>query len=420
MISRRFSRGAAAPDATLAVPGDKSLSHRALILAAMASGTSEIRGLGPGRDVAATIACLRRLGVAADAGRVDSPGIAAWQASPEPLDAANSGTTMRLLTGALAGRTFASVLVGDPSLSRRPMARLVAPLAALGARITVSEQGTPPIRVAPASLRGAAVTVPVASAQVRTAVALAALQADGATTITSPPGYRDHTERWLTALGLGTPTEAEGFTVHSGMPPPLDLTVPGDPSSAAFLWTAAALAGGAVTTPGVSLNPGRTGFLDILEAMGITVSITPGEAVLGDPVGTVRVAGRPTRTTVVEGALVARSLDELPLFALLAAITPGISLVRHAGELRVKESDRIAATVALVRALGGDATGTDDGFVVTGGSLAAGTVVSHGDHRIAMAGAVAAAAAGWVEVEGWDASAVSWPGFEETWEALWS
>jgi 3-phosphoshikimate 1-carboxyvinyltransferase len=406
------------------VPGDKSLSHRALILAAFARGTSEITGLGPGRDVMATVRVLRELGVTVAGARVFSSGIEHWAQHREPLQCENSGTTMRLMAGALAGRPFTSLLVGDRSLSRRPMRRLVGPLEALGATVRLAEGGVPPVEVGTSGpLVGADVTIPVASAQVRSAFILAALQADGPSSIDSPPGYRDHTERWLEALGLGTRSSGTVFEVSPGPVPAGRYAVPGDPSSAAFLWTAAAMRPGAeVTTPEISLNPGRIGFLQVLEQMGAGVEAEVTGHVGGDPVGTVTVHGAALHATTVAGDVAVAALDELPLVALLAAMAEGITEVRDAGELRAKESDRIASTVAMVRALGGAAEAADDGFAVVGtGWLESGTVEAAGDHRIAMAGAVAAVGSrGPVHVAGARAAGVSWPGFYEELEELWS
>ena len=400
-----------------AVPGDKSLSHRALLFAAMAAGPSEVTGLGPGADVAATAAALTRL--AAPGG-----GIAAWRPAEEMLDVANSGTTLRLLAGALAGRPFRSVLTGDESLRRRPMGRLVAPLAALGASVTTSPEGTAPVAVyAPHPLRGADHRIDLASAQVRSAFALAALQADGPSRIDGPPGFRDHTERWLAAFGLGEWEDETAFRVNPGPVPAAAYPVPGDPSSAAFLWTAAALWPGAeVETTGVSVNPGRIGLLDVLEQFGADVSWEETGDIHGDPIGTVRVRGAGRGAAEVRGSLAVRALDELPLVAVLAAAGDGVSTVSDAGELRAKESDRIATTVAMVRALGGIAEATADGFVVQGtGGVRGGTIDAAGDHRIAMAAAVAATAGREpVTVVGAEAAAVSWPGFYDALEELWS
>ena len=406
--------------ATITVPGDKSLSHRALILAAMAPGRSRLAGLGTGADIASTAECLRRFGVDVDVAEVESPGIEAWVAPGSALDCGNSGTTLRLLAGAAAGRNFATTLDGDRSLRRRPMLRLVTPLAALGAAIELAPEGTPPVTVSGGALHGATVWVPIPSAQVRSAFALAAVQAEGASVVDSPPGFRDHTERWLTALGRGTQTGSTAFTVHPGPIPALDITIPGDPSSAAFLWTAAALGDGEVTTPGISLNPGRTGLLEVLRMMGAGVDVAATGSVLGDPVGTVTVRGPVRRGAHVDGVLAMRTLDELPLVAVLGAVAEGDTIVGDAAELRSKESDRIVSTVALLTALGIEAEAASDGFRVSGARLHAGTFDPAGDHRLAMAAAVAATRAGSVGVIGSEAAAVSWPGFADTMERLWS
>jgi 3-phosphoshikimate 1-carboxyvinyltransferase len=393
-------RGPSGPfTADARVPGDKSLSHRALILAAMAAGESRVTGLGPGRDVASTAAALRLLGAVIEDGRVLGAGIDAWADPGAAVDAGNSGTTLRLLAGALAGRPFRTTLVGDESLMRRPMGRLVGPLGALGARVETSDDATPPVSVGGDHLVGADVTVPIASAQVRSAVALAALQAEGPSTIDSPPGYRDHTERWFTALGLGAPLEGERFRVDPGPVPAAAYDVPGDPSSAAYL---------------------LTGFLDVLRAMGVDVAVEQTGDVLGDPVGDVRVRGAALTGVRIDGDLVARTLDEIPLLAVLAAAAEGETIVSDAVELRVKESDRVATTVAMVRALGAEADEAEDGFRVVGGFLSPGEVASEGDHRIALAAAVAATVAGEVVIDGFDASEVSWPGFADVLEQVWA
>jgi 3-phosphoshikimate 1-carboxyvinyltransferase len=411
--------------ATVAVPGDKSLSHRALILGSMAEGRSRVTGLGPGADVVATTGAMRALGVAIDAGWIDSPGIGGWTDPGGPLDCANSGTTTRLLAGALSGRPFATTLTGDASLRRRPMRRLVAPLAALGADVAVTEpQGTAPVTVRPVDgLHGASVLIDLPSAQLRSAVELAALQAVGSTVIRSPQGYRDHTERWLAALGRGAFAGPGTFRVDPGPVPVAEYRIPGDPSSAAFLWAAAALRPGAtVTTPQVSLNPGRIGFLQILESFGAEVAAEVTASVHGDPVGSVTVTGRGLFAVDVPPELAAAAMDELILVGVLGAVAEGVTVVRGAAELRTKESDRIIGTVDLVRALGGGAEPTNDGFAVVGvGRLDAGTVQARGDHRLAMAAAVAALAVdGTVVIEGAEAAGVSWPRFYDVMEGLWS
>ena len=405
------------------VPGDKSLSHRALILAALARGESRIVGLAPGADVLSTRRALQMLGVVPRGEVTQSPGAAGWRAPAGPIDAGNSATTLRLLAGALAARPFRSTLVGDPSLMRRPMARLVGPLGALGARVEMAPDGRPPVTVGGSALHGADVAVPMASAQVRTAVALAALQAEGPTTITSPPGFRDHTERWLESLGLGHRLSDVAFAVVPGPVPAATYDLPGDLSSAAYFLTAAALRPGSkVTVRRVTLNPGRTGFLEILAAAGARVGCRRTGLVHGDPVGDVTVEGDALRPVRVDGSLAVRALDELPLVGLLGAAARGVSVVSGASELRAKETDRAAAVVRLLRSLGGQAEEQADGFMVTGGGgLAGGVADPAGDHRIALAAAVAAVLAPeGVEVLGFDAADVSWPGFAATWEALWS
>ncbi|OFW66745.1 MAG: 3-phosphoshikimate 1-carboxyvinyltransferase [Actinobacteria bacterium RBG_16_68_21] len=407
--------------ADLTVPGDKSLSHRALILAAMAAGRSMIEGRGTGADIASTCRLLEQLGASVEPEAVESPGVVEWSPPSVPLDAGNSGTTIRLLTGALAARPFRSTLIGDASLMSRPMQRLVGPLGKLGARVSVSTAGTPPVIVDGTPLYGAPVRVPMASAQVRTAVALAALQADGSTVVDSPPGFRDHTERWLTHLGLGSSLDETRFRIDPGPIPSFRVTLPGDTSSASFLWAAAALGpGSTVRVRSVSLNPGRTGFLDVLAAMGAEVEIVPTAAVLGDPVGDVTVTGNRLTGTIIEGELTVRTLDELPLVAVVAAFAAGATTVRDAAELRTKESDRIAATVGMIRALGGAAEPAASGLVVEGTGLTGGVVAADGDHRIAMAAAVAATRSGSVVVEGFEVAAVSWPEFEAVLEETWS
>ncbi|HUG74939.1 MAG TPA: 3-phosphoshikimate 1-carboxyvinyltransferase, partial [Acidimicrobiia bacterium] len=399
------------------------LSHRALILGAMSPGTSRIAGLGPGLDIASTRSAIEALGAAVTSSGdaitvVGGPG--RWQ-PPGTVDCGNSGTTMRLLAGALAAAPFTSTLVGDASLTRRPMTRLVEPLAALGALITTSAAGTAPIVVDGQHLLGAAVSLGIPSAQVRTAVALAALQADGVTTIASPPGFRDHTERWLTELGLGRWVDDTTYEVTPGEVPEIDLAVPGDPSSAAFVWAAAALVTGSeVTTRGISLNPGRIGFLEILDRMGAGVDLRPTGDVLADPIGDVTIRHGPLRGIRVDGPQSAAAIDELPLVAILATAAEGETIVADAAELRVKESDRARGAVMLVTALGGDAEERPDGFVVRGRPLSSGVVDADGDHRLAMTAAVAASGGGRVEVVGFDATSVSWPGFDAVLEGLWS
>ncbi len=413
--------------ATVGLPGDKSLSHRALIFSAMAEGQSRISGLGTGADIVSSAKVLGGLGVEfavdGDAVTVTSGGVTDWTEPAGPLDCGNSGTTMRLMTGALAAQPFAVTLVGDESLSKRPMRRLAAPLGALGAELETTPDGTAPVTMRPVSgLRGATAVLDTGSAQLRSAFELAAIQATGASAISSPPGYRDHTERWLETVGLGERRD-DTFVIHPGSVPSASYDLPGDASSAAFLWAAAAISPGSeVTTPNITLNAGRIGFLEVLDRMGAEVDASVDRAILGDPVGTVRVRGNSLRGVAISGALAVASLDELPLLAVVASFADGLTSVRDAAELRAKESDRIASTCDMVRRLGGGAEAADDGFEIVGlGWLDGGVVESCGDHRIAMAAGVAATGArGAVTIDGADAAAVSWPDFYETLEAVWS
>lgn len=411
-------------EADLEVPGDKSLSHRALLFAGMAEGDSIIEGLGTGADIASTALALTKLGVSISAGRVRSPGIRNWTTPDGPIDCGNSGTTIRQLAGILSTSATRATLTGDSSLSNRPMGRLLEPLRSLGGAISLSEAGTAPIVVGGAAgIHAGDHAIPMASAQVRTAFELAALAAVGPSTIDSPPGFRDHTERWLQAIGLGAWESDTKFRIDPGPIPPAMYQVPGDPSSAAFLWAIAAIhPGSKVTTRRVSLNPGRLGFLQILDQMGAGIDATVTGATGGDPVGDVTVEAKDLHATTVDGALVAAALDELPLVAVLGAFAEGITTVRDAAELRTKESDRIDAVVAMVRNLDGGIESTPDGFDVVGtGFLNGGEVATHHDHRIAMAAAVAATRASEpVIIEDAEVAGISWPGFYSTLEELWS
>lgn len=419
-------RGPAAIDGVVAVPGDKSISHRALMLGAVGNGASTVRNLGPGDDVRSTIACLRAYGVAIDEGSegtvVHGEGLRSWNEPRAPLDCGNSGTTLRLLTGFAAHHSFTSVFDGDGSLRARPMERLVGPLRALGARVETSD-GRPPVSVAGGELAGASVELEMASAQVKSATIFAALAADGRTTVTEPAASRDHTERFLRALGAAI----EEIRVDGGhrvemdpfAPPAFEIDIPGDPSSAAFL-VAAALLAGRVRIEDVGLNPTRIGFLETLERMGASIEWTVTGQRLGEPFGWIAAERSDLRAVGIEGPLVPVVLDELPLVAVLATQARGTTVVTGAGELRAKESDRIAAMVNALRRLGADADELPDGFRVTGPTPLVGTKVdAEGDHRIAMGLAVAGLVAdGETLVEGFEAATVSWPGFQDVLSSL--
>lgn len=423
MSSRTITNPGTTLRASIQVPGDKSLSHRALLFAAIAEGDSFVDGLGTGQDIQATSRALEALGVRIDGPQVRSPGVSGWVEPGGQIDCGNSGTTMRLLAGALSTSGIRARLVGDASLQQRPMTRLVEPLRALGGEISVSDTGTAPLVVGGAGdTKPANVSIDVASAQVRSSFELAALSVSSPSVIDSPAGFRDHTERWLVAAGRGEWLTATAFRVDPGPLAPARYDIPGDPSSAAYLWAVAAMhPGSEVLTPNISLNPGRLGFLEILDEMGVGIEAVVTGSIGGDPVGDVKVTGRSLRAVDVGGALVASALDELPLLAAVAAFAEGITTVSGAEELRVKESDRIASTTEMLRALGGGIEPAHDGFQVVGtGFLSGGTVEAVGDHRIAMAAAVAGLRAdGPVEILDADCAAVSWPDFYDTLDAMW-
>ena len=402
--------------ARLRVPGDKSISHRALILNALAEGGARVRGLAPGLDVRSTSAALATLGaeIALDAeGSARVIGPREWRARAT-VECGNSGTTVRLLLGALAPRARGSIVLdGDASLRRRPMARVTGPLAAMGAEI--AERGEPgrlPIAIAGRPLVGTRHRLAVASAQVKSAILLAGLAAVGETVVEEPIRSRDHTERMLRAMGAGIASDGTRVRLEPGPLRAVDVDVPGDLSSAAYFLGLAAAAGGEVTVEGVGLNPGRTGFLDLLARFGADVRIDV-EAEDGEPRGAVTVRADRLRAIEVRAAEVPGAIDELPLLAVVATQAVGETRVSGAAELRVKESDRIAAIADGLRAMGADIQGLPDGFVVRGPTALSGAALdARGDHRIGMALAVAAAlAAGPSSLAGAEWIDVSYPGF---------
>ncbi len=422
-------------------PGDKSIGHRALLFSALCQAPVRVRGLGSGADNGRTARAIVALGATTardgDEVIVTGRGLRGLTAPTAPIDCGNSGTTIRLLTGLLAGQPFASELYGDESLSRRPMARVIEPLRAMGATITGLAGGndvTPPLRIAACveRLRGRAHDLAIASAQVKTALVLAGLCADGATRVTEPWRSRDHSEHLLRAMGAPLTVDGLAVTVDgAGWDGGLAIDridVPGDPSSAAFLIAAALVAGtrdGGVVCSGVNRNPTRTGFLDALAAMGWTAPMRdPVTCYRGEEVVTIDVAGPAPalRATRIDGELTVRAIDEIPILAALAAIADGDTVIADAGELRVKESDRIATTVAMLRGFGVEAEAQGDGLVVAGRGrrpLRAARVDSAGDHRIAMAGAVLALVAdGPSRIDDADNVATSYPGFVAALTAL--
>ena len=399
------------------VPGDKSISHRAALIGALARGDTVIHDFLRADDCLHTVSCLRALGVGIEdeGSRLIVRGMGPrWRAPMTPLDAGNSGTTMRLLAGILAGQPFQTELTGDASLRTRPMDRIVEPLSRMGARIVASGDGRfPPLRISGGSLRGITYTLPVASAQVKSAVLLAGLLAEGPTTVVEPTPTRDHTERMLAAFGAPIRRDGDRVSVTAAALRGHEVRVCGDISSAAFLLAAAAaMPGSELTVEHVGLNPTRTGFLDVLRALGAEVDVRQTGEDTGEPVGAVTVRGRRLRGVRIGGSLIPRVIDELPVLCVIATAAEGETVISDAAELRVKESDRIAVIARGLRALGGEVEERPDGLTVYGSRLRGGRVGSAGDHRIAMAFAVAGLLAdGPVTVEGAESIAVSFPEF---------
>lgn len=405
------------------IPGDKSISHRAVIFAAMAEGESLVTNVAPGEDVASSMRCVAALGAT-----VRREGLdvrirgGAWRDPGEPLDCGNSGTTMRFLIGALAGRQIAATLIGDASLSRRPMLRVAEPLRELGAAVDTADGGTAPVHVRGGRpLHGGHIRMPVASAQLASSLMLAATGANGRVTISGAGSARDHTAKMLPHYGVAVQRDGDDIIVDGPQHfRAADFRVPGDPSAAAFWLAAAAIVPGArIVVDNVNLNPTRLGFVDALERMGagVKIAVTSAEP---EPMGTIEVSAQPLHAISIEESEVPAILDELPLLGIVAAFAAGTTVVRGARELRVKESDRIAVLVNGLRALGGVVAEADDGFDVTGGRpLRGATVESGGDHRLAMAFAIAAlGASAPVTIEDSGCVAISHPSFFTDLEAL--
>ncbi len=396
-------RGPVRVHGKLEPPADKSLAHRALILAGLAAGPSSLRGFSEAEDVERTLSALIQLGVGAErrSTSVDirGAGLHGLRAAGAALDCGNSGTTMRLLCGVLAARPFASQLEGDASLSRRPMRRVAAPLRAMGAVIEcMGHEERPPVHLeAGLGLRGMTHTLTVDSAQVRSALLLAGLRAQGTTRIEPAGVARDHTERMLRALGVRCDTGAAGLVLE---PPDHDwsgfeLDLPGDPSAVAFFaaW-AMASGGGELRAERVALNPGRVRYLELLRQAGAETTIQSERSDLGEPVGSIEVKGALAADIELRGADSVQCIDEIPALIAAAAVSGVGAIVHDASELRVKETDRIASLVQLLRAFGAQAGATPDGLqLAPGAALHPAEVTSGGDHRIAMAGAILAAAA---------------------------
>jgi len=403
---------------SLRLPGDKSISHRYAMLAAVAEGRSRFQNFSTGGDCASTLRCLEALGCAVkrDGGTVEIVGRPNGLDQPaQPLDCGNSGTTMRLLAGLLAGRGIDCELTGDQSLSRRPMDRVMAPLREMGAEIT-STEGRPPLRIRPAArLKGIRYTSPLPSAQVKTAVLFAGLSAEGATEFTEPVRTRDHGELALRAFGAEVQRSRNTVSIEGGQVlHAIEAFIPGDISSAAFFLCAAALFPGSnLVMEGLGLNPTRAALLDVLTQLGARISVINLEEHHGELVGTVKVEHGALKSAKISGAMTARLIDELPVLAAIAPYTQDGIEIRDAQELRVKESDRIAAVAANLRAMGAAVEEYPGGLRVPGNQSLRGVELdSAGDHRIAMAFAIAALRAqGETKIHGADAAEISFPEF---------
>ena len=423
----RTLRPASGIQGTVKLPGDKSISHRYAMLASLAEGRSELTNYSSGQDCSSTFDCLRSLGVDCsrhgDRIQINGNGIDGLEPPAETLDAGNSGTTIRLLSGILAGQRFAATIAGDESLSKRPMQRIMTPLTAMGASMQAREGQYPPLTIRGRPLEGIRYESPVASAQVKSAVLLAGLYASGATTIVEPTETRNHSEIALGQFGADVTVNGRAISVR-GRPRLVarDVRIPSDLSSAVFFIGASLLLPDSILRiEGVGLNPTRTAMLSALRSMGASLEVYPEDDECGEPVGTLVVrSGPPLEGGVISGTVTVGVIDEVPMLAVLGAVSKNGLRIRDAAELRVKETDRIATVADNLRRMGVRVEERADGMDIEGGArLRAAELDSAGDHRIAMAFAVAALAAdGECVLEGADAAAVSYPEFFETLAAV--
>ena len=418
-------KAANALNGALRVPGDKSMSHRAVMFSSLAEGTSHITGLLEGEDVMATLAAFRAMGVSAEGPNngelvIHGVGMRGLKAPEVDLDMGNSGTAMRLMTGILAAQSFASKLVGDASLSKRPMRRVTVPLTSMGARCATDENGCPPIHIRGVErLQPISYKLPMASAQIKSAVLLAGLYADGQTSVTEPAPTRDHTERMLKAYGYECESEKVNEQVTTirlsggGKLTATDIDIPADISSAAFFMVAASIVPGSlIVLEHVCINPTRTGVIDILKAMGADIKLLNPRAIGGEPVADIQVKYVGLKGCEIDPNLVPLAIDEFPVLCIAAACADGQTVISGAEELRHKESDRISSMVEGLRNIGVEVEERRDGMVVEGGSIRGGTVESYHDHRIAMSFAIAGGVCvDEVVIHGAETVATSFPNF---------
>jgi 3-phosphoshikimate 1-carboxyvinyltransferase len=408
---------------TITVPGDKSISHRAIMFGSIAEGITTIEGFLPGADCLSTIACFEKLGVqvertSATSVRVVGKSINGLRQPASILDVGNSGTTVRLMMGILAGTSFSSTLVGDPSIGKRPMDRVVNPLRQMGAVIDGKEDGRyTPLTIEGSFLQGITYQSPVSSAQVKSAILLAGLSASGTTTVLEPSVSRDHTERMLSAFGVQVNRQFNEASIKGGQQlSATHVTVPGDISSAAFFLAAALMVPSSmITIENVGLNPTRTGIIDVFRAMGAEVTVDEQQESSGEPIGSITITSDGLKGIEIGGELIPRLIDEIPIIAVVATQAKGKTIIRDAAELKVKETNRISTTANELRKLGAQIEETEDGLIIEGPTpLQGGICDSHGDHRIGMAMAIAGLATEEaVVVNGADAIQVSFPGFYE-------
>lgn len=410
-----------------AVAPDKSISHRTIILSALACGQSRVKNFLVAEDTISSCRCLSALGVnIQQQGQevlINSPGINNLSEPYKILECGNSGTTMRLMAGLLAGRPFTAVLSGDDSLNKRPMQRVLTPLSLMGTSFMARGGKFPPLAVQGGQLQGIEYTMPVASAQVKSALLLAGMQADGITVIHEPVLTRDHTERMMAAIGARIERKDNSVSIRpSEELRPQDWDVPGDISSAAFLLVAASIIPGSeILLHQVGVNPTRTGILEILNLMGADIQIHNLQTVAGEPVADLLIRSAHLKAVEIGGEIIPRLIDELPILAVAMSVAQGTSVVRDAGELRVKETDRIAAVTSELRRMGAAIEATEDGFIVNGqeSPLHGTKVDSFGDHRIAMSLAIAGLIAdGATRIENAEAVNISFPEFWNTLQSL--
>jgi len=402
------------------VPGDKSITHRALIFAALAAGKSIIKGISRCEDCFSTIDCLKNLGIKIKVGGktlvIYGKGLTSFKKPKKPLDCGNSGTTMRLLSGILAAQNFSSILTGDRYLKKRPMKRIMDPLHNMGAEINADKGNYPPLRIKGKKLQGIHYHSPIASAQIKSCLFLSGLQAEGTTTITEPFRSRDHSERMLKYLGVPLKIKGTTISISKAKFEGKEFSIPGDISSAAFFIAAAVISSGSkIKILDVGLNPTRTGFLDILKKMGASIKIEKRREICGEPVANIEINGKGKLKAIkIGGKIIPRIIDEIPLLAVLGCFARGKTIIRDAGELRVKETDRIHAIVSQLKKMGASIEERKDGMEIFGmGKLKGASVKSFGDHRIAMALVIAGlAASGKTKVNNTDCINTSFPEFK--------